>query len=121
MRPIKRFTFQTYRKWCACVFVLNFKFSILLTFFTRQTTSQDKVQELFVKYGSILNFKWIIKEGNKMALIEMSTLEEAVLSLIVSWNLGLIFVLNIHSSNVFILTLLLGIAQLSIKWLLSKS
>ena len=50
----------------------------------RQTTSQEKVQELFAKYGSILNFKWISKEGNKMALIEMSTLEEAVLSLIVS-------------------------------------
>lgn len=47
-------------------------------------TSQDQVQELFLKHGTIMNFKWISKEGNKMALIEMSSLEEAVLALIVS-------------------------------------
>jgi hnRNP-L/PTB/hephaestus splicing factor len=51
-----------------------------------QTTSQEKVQELFAKYGNIINFKWISKEGNKMALLELSTLEEAVLSLIALHN-----------------------------------
>jgi len=43
------------------------------------------VQKLFAKYGTIVNFEWISKEGSKMALIEMSTLKEAVLSLIVSF------------------------------------
>jgi hypothetical protein len=50
-------------------------------------TSQDQVQELFAKHGTITNFKWISKEGNKMALIELSTLEEAVMALIVTNNL----------------------------------
>jgi hypothetical protein len=48
-----------------------------------QMTSQEQVQELFAKHGTITNFKWISKEGNKMALIELSTLEEAVMALIV--------------------------------------
>ena len=43
------------------------------------------MQKLFAKYGTIVNFEWISKEGSKMALIEMSTLKEAVLSLIVSF------------------------------------
>jgi len=47
-------------------------------------TTQDQVQELFSPHGPITNFKWISKEGNKMALIEMSTLEQAVMALIVS-------------------------------------
>jgi len=49
-------------------------------------TSQDQVQELFAKHGTITNFKWISKEGNKMALIELSTLEEAVMALIALHN-----------------------------------
>lgn len=47
-------------------------------------TSQENIQELFSKHGSVINFKWISKEGNKMALLEMSSIEEAVLALIVS-------------------------------------
>lgn len=47
-----------------------------------QVTSQDQIQELFCKHGTVNNFKWISKEGNKMALIELSSLEEAVLALI---------------------------------------
>lgn len=47
-----------------------------------QVTSQDQIQELFTKHGTVNNFKWISKEGNKMALIELSSLEEAVLALI---------------------------------------
>jgi hypothetical protein len=39
---------------------------------------------LFSKHGTIKNFKWISKEGSKMALIELSALEEAVMALIVS-------------------------------------
>jgi polypyrimidine tract-binding protein 1 len=47
-----------------------------------QGTSQEQIQELFTKHGTVNNFKWISKEGNKMALIELSSLEEAVLALI---------------------------------------
>jgi hypothetical protein len=47
-------------------------------------TTQENIQELFTKHGSIVNFKWINKEGNKMALLEMSSIEESVLALIVS-------------------------------------
>ena len=47
-------------------------------------TTQENIQEFFSKHGSIINFKWINKEGNKMALLEMSSIEEAVLALIVS-------------------------------------
>lgn len=46
-------------------------------------TSQEQVNELFTKYGTIKNFKWISKEGSKMALIELTSLEESVLALIV--------------------------------------
>ena len=46
-------------------------------------TNQEQVQELFTKHGAIKNFKWITKEGNKMALIELNSLEEAVMALIV--------------------------------------
>jgi hypothetical protein len=49
----------------------------------RPNTSQEQVTELFSKYGTIKNFKWISKEGSKMALIELTALEEAVLALIV--------------------------------------
>lgn len=51
-----------------------------------QMTSQDQVQELFAKHGTITNFKWISKEGNKMALIELSSLEESVMALIALHN-----------------------------------
>lgn len=54
-----------------------------IIYFFRQVTSQDQIQELFTKHGTVNNFKWISKEGNKMALIELSSLEEAVLALIV--------------------------------------
>ena len=54
-------------------------------------TSQEQVQELFAKHGKIMNFKWISKEGNKMALIELSTLEEAVMALIVSFCVFICF------------------------------
>ena len=64
--------------------------------FFSQTTSQEQLQELFTKYGSIKNFKWISKEGNKMALIELSGLEESVLALIVSFFLYF-FPLIFHS------------------------
>lgn len=51
-----------------------------------QVTSQDQIQELFSKYGSIMNFKWINKEGNRMALIELSSLEDSVMALIALHN-----------------------------------
>jgi len=51
-----------------------------------QNTTQEQIQELFSKHGNILNFKWINKEGNKMALIEMGTLEESVPALIALHN-----------------------------------
>ena len=63
-------------------YVLSHIDHIIICFF-RQVTSQDQIQELFTKHGTVNNFKWISKEGNKMALIELSTLEEAVLALIV--------------------------------------
>lgn len=56
---------------------------LMIIHFFRQVTSQDQIQELFTKHGTVNNFKWISKEGNKMALIELSSLEEAVLALIV--------------------------------------
>jgi hypothetical protein len=56
-------------------------------------TSQDQVQELFAKHGAITNFKWISKEGSKMALIELSTLEEAVMALIVLTNSFFFYIL----------------------------
>ena len=98
MRQIKRFIFQTFRKTMKNIFEVAFVYLKKFFFVNRQTTSQDKVQELFAKYGTIVNFKWISKEGNKMALIEMSTLEEAVLSLIV--REFFVFVLNFrHAFN----------------------
>lgn len=51
--------------------------------FKRQLTTQEQINELFSKYGKTVNFKWISKENNKMALIELSSLEESVLALIV--------------------------------------
>ena len=47
-------------------------------------TTQENIQELFTKHGSIVNFKWINKEGNKMALLEMSSIEESVLSALIA-------------------------------------
>jgi polypyrimidine tract-binding protein 1 len=47
-------------------------------------TTQENLEELFKKHGQITNFKWLNKEGNKMALLEMQCIEEAVLALIVS-------------------------------------
>lgn len=50
-------------------------------------TTEEQINELFSKYGKITNFKWISKENNKMALIELGSLEESVLALIVIFNI----------------------------------
>lgn len=50
-------------------------------------TTEDQINELFNKFGKITNFKWISKENNKMALIELGSLEESVLALIVNFNI----------------------------------
>jgi hnRNP-L/PTB/hephaestus splicing factor len=52
-------------------------------------TTQENLQELFSKHGVVKNFKWISKEGNKMAIIEMTCLEESVLALIALHNFQL--------------------------------
>jgi len=52
-------------------------------------TTEENIRELFRKHGNINNFKWISKEGNKMALLEMGSIEEAVLALIALHNFQL--------------------------------
>lgn len=80
-------------------------------------TSQEQINELFTKYGTIKNFKWISKEGSKMALIELNSLEESVLALIV------IFKKFIFSKflNLILFIKIIGLTQLSTKRLLFKS
>ena len=80
-RQIFHFICQIFRKNFDCHAVFKVRFLRVIYSF-RPNTSQEQVAELFSKHGTIKNFKWISKEGSKMALIELSALEEAVMALI---------------------------------------
>ena len=55
---------------------------VWIVLFFRTETSEEEIQNIFSQYGTIKRFKFFEKD-HKMALIEMETIEQAIVALIV--------------------------------------